>query len=83
MDPDWEAKIMGKTIAEAIQEEGALKGKREALLLLLQLKFKHLPPAVTAEIEATQDDQQLKQWLEAFVTADKISDIPFQSSTEP
>jgi hypothetical protein len=74
-----EVQIMGKTIAEALQEEG----KRKALLHQLRVKFKHLPPAVTAEIEATQDDQQLDQWLEAVLTADKISDMPFRTSAEP
>jgi hypothetical protein len=78
---------MGKTIAEALREEGALEGKaagileakRETLLELLRLKFKRVSAAVTAEIEAEQDVQQLNRWLAAFATADKISDIPFPS----
>jgi hypothetical protein len=79
-----EVQIMGKTIAEALMEEGEakgiLKGKRETLLHLLQVKFKHVSPAVTAEVEAAQDSKQLDDWLAAFATADKISDIPFRSS---
>ena len=54
---------MEKTIAEVIQEEGIaegiergeLKGKREAILRQLQVKFKHVP----AEINATPNTNQL------------------------
>ena len=46
----------------------------------MRLKFKRVSPAITAEIEAAQDVQQLDDWLDAFATAEKISDIPFQSS---
>src|SRR5579883_3043451 len=38
-----EVQIMGKTIAEALQDEGELRGKRETLLRLLKLKFKRVP----------------------------------------
>jgi hypothetical protein len=83
-----QVQIMGKTIAEALREEGALEGKaegvleakRETLLEQLRLRFKRVPAAVTAEVEAAQDVQQLNRWLAAFATADKISDIPFQSN---
>jgi hypothetical protein len=82
-----EVQLMGQTIAEALKEEGALQanatgileGKRETLLRLLQVRFKRVSPAVAAKIRAAQDNQQLDAWLDAFVTADKISAIPFQS----
>jgi hypothetical protein len=83
-----EVQIMGQTIAEALMEEGAVKGKaagilegkRETLLRQLRLRFKRVSPAITAEIQAAQDGGQLDDWLDAFATADKIGDIPFQSS---
>jgi hypothetical protein len=84
-----EVQTMGKTIAEALMEEGALKGKaagilegkREALLRQLRLKFKRrMTPAIVAEVEAAQEGSQLDEWLDAVVTADKISDIPFQAN---
>jgi hypothetical protein len=87
-----EVQIMGKTIAEALLEEGVaagilegkaagiLEGKRETLLRLLRRKFKRVPPTVTAEVQAAQDGRQLDDWLDAVLTADKISDMPFQSS---
>jgi hypothetical protein len=82
-----EVQIMGKTIAEALMEEGKAQGllegalaqRRETLLRLLRLKFKRLPQAVTAEVESCEDSQQLDAWLDAVITADKISDIPFSS----
>jgi hypothetical protein len=48
-------------------------------LRLLRLKFKCVSPNVTAEIQAVQDSRQLDEWLDAILTASKISDIPFQS----
>jgi len=83
-----EVQLMGKTIAESLIEEGksmgvlegAIASKRETLLLLLRVKFKRVPAAITAEIEATQDGQQFDAWLKAFALADKITDIPFQST---
>jgi hypothetical protein len=74
-----EVQIMGKTIAEALEDEGALRGKREALLRLLRLKFKKVPDAITAEVQATQDGEQLDAWLDVVLTAKKLSAMPFQS----
>jgi hypothetical protein len=82
-----EVQIMGKTIAEALMEEGEIKGKaagilegkRDTLLQLLRAKFKRISPAITAEIEVTQDVRQLDTWLAAVLTAESIGDIPFQS----
>jgi hypothetical protein len=80
-----EVQIMGKTIAEALREEGKAQGVLEGTLAskretLLRLKFKRVSPAISAQIEAAQDGQQLDNWLDAFATAEKITDIPFQSS---
>jgi hypothetical protein len=81
-----EVRIMGQTIAEALMEEGAvrgsLEGKRETLLRQLRLRFKRVSPAIAAEIQAAQDARQLDDWLDAFATADKLSDIPFQASSK-
>ena len=46
---------------------------------LLRLKFKRVSSAINAEIEASQEVQQLDTWLDALITADKITDIPFQA----
>ncbi len=83
-----EVEAMGKTIAEVIKEEGFLEGmehgalqkQRETLLRLLRLKFKRVSPTIVKVIDATQDKHQLDEWLDAVITAGKISDIAFKSS---
>jgi hypothetical protein len=75
-----EVQIMGKTIAEALEEKGALRKQRETLLRQLRVRFKQVPEAVAAEVEAEQNGQQLDDWLDAVVTARKLSDIPFRSN---
>jgi predicted transposase/invertase (TIGR01784 family) len=82
-----EVEAMGKSIAELIKEEGILEGreegvleaKRETLIRLLRLKFKRVPAAIEAEINATQDVRKLDDWLDELVTAKTLSDIHFSS----
>ena len=80
-----EVAAMGKTIADVMKEEGALEGALEAnrktLLRLLRLKFKNVPKAIEAEIQATPDIQQLDLWLDAFATARSIRTMPFAANT--
>jgi hypothetical protein len=78
-----EVEAMSKTIAEVIKEEGFLEGalqkQRETLLRLLQLRFKRIPAAIEAEINAAQDIKKLDDWLSEFATAEELSDIHFSS----
>jgi hypothetical protein len=71
---------MGKTIAEVLQDERELTAKRATLLRLLHLKFKKVPEAIEAEIQATLDIQQLDRWLDALITARSIRKIPFAAN---
>src|SRR5262249_29331963 len=66
-----EVSAMNKTIAEDLQD----KAKRETLLRQLRLRFKAIPEAIEAKIQATDDSQQLATWLDEFATARKLSDI--------
>lgn len=79
-----EVQLMSQTIAEALLEEGKAQGglakQRETLLRQLRLKFKRISPAITLEIEATQDGEQLDRWLDAVITTNKISAMPFQAN---
>ena len=76
---------MAKTIAEAIMEEGEIKGKiegkRDMLLFQLRTKFKQVPEGVVAEIQSTTDDQQFNNWLVAILTAESIADMSFHALT--
>ena len=71
---------MSKSIAEELKEEGALEGQRKMLLRQLRLKFKKVPEAIEAEIQATQDSQQLALWFDAVITARSIRKIPFAAN---
>jgi hypothetical protein len=70
---------MGKTIAEALMEEGAARVavpvRREMLLLQLREKFKRVPEGVVKRVESTESVEQLNTWLRAFATARKLSDV--------
>jgi hypothetical protein len=70
---------MGKTIAEALMEEGeargALRARREVLLLQLREKFKRVPARVVKRVESTESVEQLDTWIRAFATAKKLSDV--------
>jgi hypothetical protein len=65
---------MRKTIAEDLKDQA----KRETLLRQLRLRFKTIPAAIEAKIQATKDSQQLDTWLDEFVTARKLGDIDFK-----
>jgi hypothetical protein len=66
---------MSQTRAESLQVET----KRATLLRLLRRKFDSVPVAIEATIQATQDGERLDAWLDAFATARKLSDIPFEA----
>jgi hypothetical protein len=71
---------MGQTIAEALREEGELKGKlaakQEDLLLLLRKKFGNkVTPTVAAGVHRTRDLQTLNEWLGNVVAADALEDV--------
>ena len=78
--------LMGKTIAEALREEGKKEGKQEGeiegrrdfFLLLLRERFKTVPQSIVAEIQATTDLRQFDIWGSAFASARTIADIPFR-----
>jgi hypothetical protein len=74
---------MGKTIAEALKDEGRAMGKaeeavearRKTLLRQLRLRFKRVPEQIVRRVEATTDVTQLEAWLDGVVTARKLTDV--------
>jgi hypothetical protein len=70
---------MGKTMAEVLMEKGELRGavrsRREDLLRGLRLKFKKVPEGVARRVEATEEVEQLKAWLDALILAKKVADV--------
>jgi hypothetical protein len=78
-----EARIVGKSIAAVIREEGviegALKQQREDLLRALRVKFLCVPAEIEEEIKSTTDVKKLADWLDDVVLGKKFSDIRFSS----
>lgn len=74
-----EVRDMGQTIAEALKEEGRVEGAvqslRNALLRLLRLKFRKIPPGIERRIENTEDVDQLNAWLDALMTARRLPSL--------
>jgi hypothetical protein len=74
--------LMGKTIAQALREEGkqegAIEGRRDFFLFQMKRKFKNIPASIVAEIQGTTDLHQFDIWGDAILTADTIADIPFK-----
>ena len=71
---------MGRTIAEALRDEGKLEGERKAkqqtLLLQLRHKFgRKVTSAMAQHIERTKDAQTLDQWLGNILDAETLEEV--------
>jgi hypothetical protein len=71
---------MGKTIAEALKEEGAareaVRSRQQILLRQLRVRFRRVPEGVVKRVENTTEVAQLVAWLDAFAKARKLADVP-------
>jgi len=59
------------------EERGILKGKRDALLKLLQYKFGEVSEAIAAKIHAIDTEAELDALLERVLTANTLADMGF------
>ena len=70
---------MGKTLAEALMEEGAAReaprSRQQILLLLLRARFRRVPEGVVRRVENTTEVAQLEAWVKAFAKARKLADV--------
>jgi hypothetical protein len=66
---------MRRTMADVLEEKGALKKSRETLLRLLKRRFGNVPAAASATIRTTDDPEQLDEWLDQVVTAATLDDV--------
>jgi putative YhgA-like transposase len=70
---------MGKTIAEALRDEGRAEGHvsglRTTLRRLLIRRFGEIPPDLVVIIEGTTDLEHLNGWLDQVVTAERLEDV--------
>jgi hypothetical protein len=78
-----EVQTMGRTIAEALRDEGRAEGRAEeavqsrqqTLLRLLRIRFRKVPKRVEGVILATTDVAQLDGWVDQVMTAQTLSDL--------
>ena len=66
---------MRRTIADELEEKGALENRRQVLLRQLRRRFGNVPATVSATIRATDDPEQLDEWLDQVVTVETLDDI--------
>jgi hypothetical protein len=75
--------LMGKSMAQVLQEKGRQEGEiqrsRDFFLLLLRERFKTVPENIVAEIQAATDLHQFDLWGKAILTAKTLADLPFKS----
>jgi putative YhgA-like transposase len=84
-----EVQTMGRTIAEALRDEGRAEGRAEeavqlrqqTLLRQLRVRFRKVPKAVEGVVLATTDTAQLDGWLDRIVTATSLSDMGFGTAS--
>jgi hypothetical protein len=62
------------TTAEMLRAEGEARGRAEALVQLLTLKFGPLPPAAFDTVHAATTDQ-LETWTGRVLTADTLEEV--------
>ena len=66
---------MGKTIAEALRDEGRVETARSTLFRLLSKRFGEVPQDIADCIEETSDLDQLNAWVDRIVTAETLKDM--------
>src|SRR5262249_40554018 len=66
---------MGKTIAEALREEGELRTSQEMLRLLLEGRFGPLPPELAPRIAATTDRARLKAAVQQVLRLNRLNEL--------
>ena len=74
---------MAQTTAEFLIEQGIeqgeAKGKRDAVLKLLQFKFQNVPEVLSREISNIHNLSRLDTLLEQAMTAQSLDEIDTQS----
>jgi hypothetical protein len=74
---------MGRTIADELKaqgrkegrKEGAIRGRQQVLLRLLDRRFGTVPAETVATIEATTNVKILDGWLDGVVTAPTLDEV--------
>jgi hypothetical protein len=66
---------MRRTIADELEERGAIRKSQQTLIRLLKRRFGDVPDELTSTIRATDDGEQLDAWLDQVVTARTLDEV--------
>jgi len=66
---------MGRTAAQALMEEGALRTRREDLLKFMRGKFQSVPVSIEQKILTIQDVDKLGNLIDTVISANTIDEI--------
>jgi len=64
------------------EERGIIKGKRDALLIQLRIKFGDLPEAVVARVQTIDTEAALDALLERVLRATTLGDMGLAQGTD-
>jgi predicted ATP-dependent Lon-type protease len=56
-------------------EKSQQRGQQRAIIRQLRRKFKQIPNSVVQKIEATDDQEQLDQWLDLVIEANSLTEM--------
>jgi hypothetical protein len=70
-----EVEMVRRTLADIHGDEARLAERKRTLLEQLRLRFKSVPVETEQTIEATQDAEQLAEWLRGVITARDLRSI--------
>ena len=70
---------MNSTVYE---ERGIIKGKRDALLMQLRIKFGDLPEAIVARVQTIDTDAALDALLGRVLRATTLEDMGLEQGTD-
>mgnify|MGYP001767647734 CR=1 FL=1 len=66
---------MRRTIADELEERGAIKKSQQTLIRQLKRRFGHVPDELSSAVRATSDPEQLDAWLDRFATAETLEEV--------
>jgi hypothetical protein len=66
---------MRRTIADELEEKSAIKTRQQTLIRLLKRRFGDVPDEPLSTIWATNDPEQLDEWLDRFATAEALDEV--------
>ena len=66
---------MRRTIADMLKDEGRMEKSQQTLIRLLQRRFGDVPDELLSTIRATNDPEQMDEWLDRFATAETLDEV--------